>query len=275
MQENHPLRRAAGTGVRFTGDPELDDLLERLLDGLRQVFGSCLMGLYCYGSLVWGGFDRSLSDIDLAAVLERDVSAEEFSALERLHTALAKEFPRWEDRIEVQYVGKETLAHFRHGNGRMANISPGEPLHPVPCTAGWLTNWYFAREYGHVLAGIPREEAFPEISHPEFLEAVRFSALEWPERIEQIRDSCSYQGYAVLTLCRACYTLVTGRQASKAESAGWLAERWPEAAQITADALRWREERDKGPHDPARTLPRTEAFIRAVVEKIRTGSHRN
>lgn len=268
---NHPLRRKTGTGVRFTDDLELNDLLERLSDGLRQIFGPHLIGLYCYGSLVWGGFDRSLSDVDLAAVLEHDLSSGELSALERLHLALAKEFPRWEDRIEVQYTGRGTLARFRDGAGQMANISPGEPLHLVPCTADWTTNWYFAREYGHVLFGLPREDAFPAISHAEFLKTVYSSALEWPKRMDDIKGSCSYQGYAVLTLCRACYTLETGMQASKTECAEWMTAHCPEAAQIVADALRWRKEGEGGTEDPARTMVRTEAFIRAVTEKIRAG----
>ncbi len=273
MMEQRPLYRKDVFGACFSDCSAANSLLERLAAGIRGVFGSDFISLVCYGSLVWGGFDEALSDVDLAAVLRREISESDLPALRDLHAALEEEFPDWKDRVEVQYVGRCSLSRFREGWGCMANISPGEPLHLVPCTVDWLTNWYFAGEYGKVLIGAPREDVFPEIAHTEFLEAVRRSALEWPERLDDIRNSCGYQGYAVLTLCRACYTLSTGRQISKQGAAAWMAEKRPETAPLVADALRWRKEQDTGTDVPAHTLKRVEEFIQMVVGWVRTGRY--
>ena len=62
---------------------------------LEQELGADLLGLYLFGSLATGGFVEGRSDIDLLAVLVRDVDAERLSALERLHTGFVAQYPRW------------------------------------------------------------------------------------------------------------------------------------------------------------------------------------
>ena len=51
-----------------TQDTEIEALLGRLTDEIRRNSNDSLVGLYVYGSLVTGDFDKYRSDIDLLAV---------------------------------------------------------------------------------------------------------------------------------------------------------------------------------------------------------------
>ncbi|MEC0243253.1 nucleotidyltransferase domain-containing protein [Paenibacillus dokdonensis] len=67
--------------MKPTAYPTINALLHSLLAQIQDVFGDKLVGVYLYGSLVWGDFDYEISDIDLLAVLSSDVNEDELSAL--------------------------------------------------------------------------------------------------------------------------------------------------------------------------------------------------
>ncbi|PWL71976.1 MAG: hypothetical protein DBY25_04305 [Clostridiales bacterium] len=245
---------------------EVNRLLAALTDGLQAQFGQKLIGIYCYGSLIWGDFDPSLSDIDLAAILSTPVTTEELEKLRGFHARLAQAFPAWEDRIEAQYVSRQSLACFRTQETTMANISPGEPLHFVPCNADWLTNWYFVLTYGRALAGPPAAEVVPHIADEEFFNAIRTDAAAWREYVQNTRRSRAYQGYAILTLCRAYTTLATGKQVSKREAAAYVAEQMPGKRPLIEQALAWRQARDGMPDET--TYDKARRFVLEMADVI-------
>ncbi|MGI5895448.1 MAG: aminoglycoside adenylyltransferase domain-containing protein [Oscillospiraceae bacterium] len=247
---------------------EINRLLAALTSGLQTLFGQKLIGVYCYGSLIWGDFDCSVSDIDLAAVLSAPVTPQELEELRGFHTRLAQTFPAWENRIEVQYVSRQSLACFRTRETTMANISPGEPLHFVPCNADWLTNWYFVQTYGLPLAGPPAASVIPHITDEEFLGAIRAHAVSWREYIQNTKRSRGYQGYAILTMCRAYTTLATGKQVSKREAAAYVAERMPEKRPLIEQALAWRQARDETPDEM--TYEKARRFVLEMADVIET-----
>lgn len=73
-----------------------------------------------------------------------------------------------------------------------------------------------------------------------------------------------YQAFAILTMCRALYTLEYGQIVSKLVAASWartsLAPPWPS---LIERALRWRH--DDHPDDMADML----AFVRYTIERCR------
>ena len=174
-----------------------------LLSGMRHILGDKLIGLYLYGSFVWGDFDHDVSDIDLLAVLASDLDDAEFAAIQRMHDAFAADHARWNDRIEVQYFSASGLRSFKTQASSMANISPGEPFHRIIAGREWLMNWYF-------VPGLRRHTLWPTASHAhragvqaEFIAAVREHAEDWREHVNQTKGSPPYQAYAILTMCRA------------------------------------------------------------------------
>ena len=96
-----------------TEDTEIEALLDRLTEEIRRNANGSLVGLYVYGSLVTGDFDKNRSDIDLLAVVDSDLDGEMFDRLDRMHARLVEDHTAWEDRIEVAYVPAPALWNFR------------------------------------------------------------------------------------------------------------------------------------------------------------------
>ncbi|HEX5911963.1 MAG TPA: aminoglycoside adenylyltransferase domain-containing protein [Rubrobacter sp.] len=251
-------------------DSEIEALLDRLTDEIRQSSSGSLVGLYVYGSLVTGDFDKGRSDIDLLAVVDSDIEDETFDRLDGMHARIVEDNPAWEDRIEVAYVPAPALWNFRTRTAQIAVISPGEPFHLKAAGKDWLINWYMVREVGVTLCGPPPRAVIPKISQSEFVEAVREQAEAWKEWVFKM-STPGAQSYAVLTLCRALYTHTHGRQASKKQAALWARSYLPQWAPLIEQSSHWLgESQDKGAGNKA-GLQETVCFVHDVACRI-TGS---
>jgi predicted nucleotidyltransferase len=229
---------ASGKGGRWP--PQVEELVARIRDAIREASGSALAGLYLFGSLVVGDFDGDVSDIDLIAVLTSDPSDDLVARVGRMHDALASENPVWAGRIEVVYASAAALSRWWEGIARLAVISPGEPFHVVEGGPDWVLNWYPARESAITLVGPPVETFIPAISREAFESAVRQHIRRFPSRVRD-GDSLPAQAYAILTMCRGWYTLCVGDQPSKVVAAAWAQREFPEWAPLIRSALRWRK----------------------------------
>ena len=78
--------------------PDINYLLADLLSRIQATLGDKLVGLYLYGSLVWGDFDHAISDIDLLAALTSDLTNHEADALKSMHDDIARDYKAWDDR---------------------------------------------------------------------------------------------------------------------------------------------------------------------------------
>jgi predicted nucleotidyltransferase len=253
--------------VLVTQDTEIEALLGRLTDEIRQSLNGSLAGLYVYGSLVTGDFDKERSDIDLLAVIDAGLDGETFDRLDRMHARIVEDNPAWEDRIEVAYVPASALWNFRTHTGQIAVISPGEPFHRKAAGKDWLINWYMVREVGVTLCGPPPQTVVPEISQYEFVAAVREQAEAWKEWVYRMRTPGA-QCYAVLTLCRALYTHKHGRQASKRQAALWAKSYLPQWAPLIQQSSLWLTEGyDEETGDEA-GLQETVRFVHDIADRI-------
>jgi len=206
--------------------PTIEALLDELQAEIQRVLGDKLIGFYVYGSLVWGDFDMSISDIDTLAALNDDLTDAEGESLAVMHAAFAARHPAWDHRIEVQYMARRGLQMFRTETHRMGNISPGEPFHIIDADRAWLMNWYFVRTYGITRYGVPPETLIAPISKAEFLEAIREHADHWIDYVQDMNPPG--RSYAVLTLCRAMCSLNTGEQVSKRAAVTWAESHLPD-----------------------------------------------
>jgi Domain of unknown function (DUF4111)/Nucleotidyltransferase domain len=253
--------------VLATQDAEIEALLGCLTGEIRQNSNDSLVGLYVYGSLVTGDFDKDRSDIDLLAVVDSDIEDETFDRLDGMHARFVEDHPAWEDRIEVAYVSAPELWNFRTRTAQIAVISPGEPFHLKAAGRDWLINWFMVRQIGVTLCGPPPQTLIPEIPQPEYVDAVREQAGEWKEWVYRMRTPGA-QSYAVLTLCRALYAYTHGRQASKKQAAMWAQAYLPRSAPLIQQSLdRLSEDHGEETDDEA-GLRETVRFVHDVAGRI-------
>ncbi|MEO8286284.1 MAG: aminoglycoside adenylyltransferase domain-containing protein [Chloroflexota bacterium] len=258
--------------MRATEYSDINDLLDDLLSRMRAILGQRLVGLYLYGSLVWGDFDHDISDIDMLAATATDVNENEFAALGQMHKDFAAAYPKWDNRIEVQYLSLAGLRSFRTAVTRMAAISPGDPFHVIEAGKDWLMNWYFVQENGVTLFGPPARTIIAPISKEEFVQSVVDHATQWPEWVAATMNSRHYQGYAILTACRALYTFRNGVQVSKKRAAEWAQHELPQWADLIGNALQWRQQaRRAADIDHTATYPETMRFVEYVSDLIQAG----
>lgn len=244
---------------------DINSLLAELLTGMQAILGTKLVALYLYGSLVTGDFDHEVSDIDLLAATAADIDDNEFVALQTMHHDFATRHREWDDRIEVAYLSVAALKTFRTQVSKIAVISPGEPFHFKEAGKDWLMNWYVVREKGVVLFGPPTYELIEPITKDEFLQAVREHAQAWREWVQYARARKA-QAYAILTVCRAFYTLRNGESVSKKRAAIWAAHELPECSSLIQSALVWRATLHDENVDHDATLPETRRFVHTILD---------
>ena len=221
--------------------PPVERILERIVAGLNDILGERLLGIYVYGSLVDGGFDAGVSDIDLVVALTHAVDDALFGALHGWQTALVTPNPEWRDRLELVYISADGLRNFRRRSSRIAVISPGEPFHILEAGEDWLISWYPLRETGLALQGPAVEALIEPIPLSDYLAALREHVKPYPA-LAATTPSKSWLSYIVLTVARALYTIRHGCATSKVEAANWAMRRYPRWARLLQDALRWRKD---------------------------------
>lgn len=247
---------------------EVNYIIEELLNGHKRIFGERLVAYYLYGSLIWGDFDPDTSDIDTLCVVSSEVTPKELEELCAMHEKIICENSRWQNRIEVHYAPIDGLKNFRTVPFQMGNISPGESLHMIESGVDWIDEWYCVQEYAITLYGMNQKLIIPHIEKHEFVETICGYARSFGERIRTCKESCYSQAYAVLTLCRALYTLKEGEQISKPAAARWVVEFLPEYSDIISGALLWRKERDAAGRNPQETYPLAERFVDEILERF-------
>jgi hypothetical protein len=253
--------------MQATTYPEINELLADLVAQMQAVLGQKLVGVYLYGSLVWGDFDRESSDIDLVVAVSADLDEQEFDALDQMQRGFVEQYSFWEGRIEIAYISTAALQTFKSHNSQIAVISPGEPFHIKESDPGWLMNWYMVQEQGRILFGPPPATLIDPISRSEFIQTVKRHADRWGEWVHDSRNRPS-QAYAILTMCRALYTGMHGTQVSKRKAAVWAAHELPEWAGLINSALLWRAAWCDDTVDPTATFPETVRFVQFMRARI-------
>ncbi len=243
---------------------DVNAMLDLLLAGIQKILGNKLVGFYLYGSLVTGDFDLESSGIDLLAATSSDLDETEFDALQKMHHDLAHKYQDWDDRIEVAYLSVAALRTYRSHASRIAIISPSEPFHIKDAGNDWLINWYLVREKGKTLFGPLPVMLIDPVSKAEFLHAVYEQTIAWHEWIRHTRLRRS-QAYAILTMCRALYTLKLGEYPSKKQAALWAEKELPQWSSLIQQALVWREDWRNVHVDHDATLPQTLRFVHFVL----------
>lgn len=247
---------------------EVNNIIEKLISGHKRIFEDRTVGFYLYGSLIWGDFDIDSSDIDTLCVITSEITVEELEKLRVMHEEIVCENPRWRNRIEVHYAPLDGIKNFRTVPFKMGNISPGELLHIIDSGMDWIDEWYCVQEYAITLYGLDKKIVIPHIEKYEFVQTICRYAQSFRERIRTCKESCYSQAYAILTLCRALYTLKNEEQISKPAAARWAMEFLPEYSDVISSALMWRQERDATGRNPHESYILAENFVDDILDRF-------
>ena len=254
-----------------TGYDEVTEIIDELLAGLRINLRDELIGLYLYGSLVTGDFDEAVSDIDLLVVVHHEINDDEYALLDRMHRHLPLDHPKWDNRIDVQYWSTKALSSFRTEPCVINVISPGEPFHRRTADTDWLINWSIVCEQGRTLTGPPPDTLIAPISKEQYKQTVYSHVVHWANWLDDSTDVPG-QSYAILTLCRALYSLQYGVQASKLAASERVIQTWPQWRDIIERARKWRVQavEDTIEADAADVLPDTLRFVEFATAQADT-----
>jgi hypothetical protein len=156
--------------------------------------------------------------------------------------------------FEVGYISLPVLQTFGDvPAGRIAVISPGEPLHRKDAQTDWVLNWHSVCTRGETILGSPPRELGPEITQEVFKRAIEAQLRQWAEdvRAPWVAYVPAHQGYIVVTVCRALYALAAGEQTTKEDAVAWAAEHFPEWAPFVKEALIQHRAEVNAPHRAA------------------------
>ncbi len=252
--------------MQFTPYPDINSFFSTLLLQLKAILGDRLIGVYLFGSLVWGDFEYGSSDIDLLVVTSSNITHNEFDKLDEMQKELAKTYSHAkEGMIEIAYMSEDALQTFKTKRSQIAIISPGEPFHIKDAGKEWLMNWYSVQEKGLTLFGPPPKTLIAPITKEEFIQAVRDYANTWRNRINELRGRPAYE---ILTICRAYYTYKNGEQTSKKRAGDWTAKEFPQWSTLIENALKWRENWRSNQVDAEETLPEIKQFVQFILDQI-------
>ena len=247
--------------------PDVNAVLDLLLAGVQLVLGGQFVGLYLHGSLASGDYNPRTSDIDFLIVTRDELPVELLPRLAAMHARLTASGLKPAAKLEGSYIPLAALRRY----------DPPHVEHPALRVDGtftkdghgpdWIIQRHYLRQQGIVISGPPLQELIDPVPPADLQRAVLGILQEWwstpfpnPTRF----DSPEYRAYAVLTMCRALYTLMAADIISKPAAARWaqaaLGEPW---AALIKRALDWQ------PGAAFDSQEQTFTFIRFILERSR------
>ena len=207
---------------------EVNEILNLLLSNVPDILGDQFVGMYLYGSLANGDFDR-YSDIDILVVTKQAMSDDHFLALQSMHTQIAALDNWYASQLEVSYIPKDALRRYNAENSRHPHLDRGERerLHVIQHETDWIVQRYILRERGMTLVGPEPNTLIDPVSADDLRKAMQAILFGWYAHFLEKPapfDSRGYQSYTVLSLCRILYTLQQGEVVSKMAAADWARE---------------------------------------------------
>lgn len=226
--------------------PDVNEVLSLLSTQLQEIFGDKLLALYLTGSLSYGDFDYGSSDIDFLAVLNKDLTANELSAIKNMHQEIAKQVPYWAKRLEGSYVPQEWLNNFTKPLKKRPYVNAGY-VALLPYGDEWLLNLYVLYECGITLWGKTPQELIKAININDVRKASKQNLLnEWKAKLQEKDpfvhpkyDSSHLQAYAILTMCRILHRAKIDTVASKKKAAVWVKKTYPHWLSLIEEAENW------------------------------------
>lgn len=205
---------------------DVSDILVALSEGLEDILGDQLVGLYLTGSLTYGDFKRWSSDIDFLVILTNALSKEQRGRVKSMHDRIRESFPIRAERIEGSYIPKDWLQSAEPPETSRPYINGGKFWDPDPVYGNeWLLNLNVLYECGVALLG-PDPKT---LIGPVRIELVREASKkdlheEWEPKLKDpsYLPHSHHQAYIILTMRRILHRAQNENVASKRTASAWV-----------------------------------------------------
>lgn len=250
--------------IHPTQFPEIDALLARMLQSVRQILGDQFYGFYLYGSLACGDFNHK-SDIDFLIVTSEKLSAGTLAELKKMHKDIAADL-KWGYELEGSYIPVTAIRYYDPNNSIHPHIERGGQLKVEKHDSDWIIQRHILREMGVVIEGPLLKELIEPVGPDQLRQAVLDLRWWWARQLYDARliKESAYQAYAILSMCRILYTLSLGVIVSKPVAARWaqdqLDARW---VNLIERGLTWEPDEDLD------LLKETTSFIRFTLNETK------
>jgi predicted nucleotidyltransferase len=200
----------------------LQPLLDRIVQGFRQLLGDNLVGIYLHGSLAMDSFNPHASDIDFLVVVRNTLDLDTKHALVRLTLDLAADAPP--KGLELSVVLVEYTRQIVYPTPFELHYSPAwhdaylksqVDLVTPQVDADLAGHFMITRRRGRCLYGQPIDAVFGAVPQGAYRDSILRDA-------RQILDDITGSPvYSVLNLCRVIAYQQEGLITSKQEGGLW------------------------------------------------------
>lgn len=228
--------------MQITPYQDINKILDSLKAEILALFPTELVGIYLTGSLSYGDFNLTSSDIDLLVVLKTTPTKEQVDLIGKLHERIKQEDNTWANRLECSYIPVTMLQEILPPKAPRPYFGAGIFYAEAPYGNEWLINTYLLHKHGIALMGPPFSQLVQSVDIKDVKEAnIRDLLVEWEPKLKEtfhFPDS-HHKAYAVLNLCRILHTHLKGEPSSKRVSADWIKKTFSQWRDLIDTAQAW------------------------------------
>ena len=209
--------------LKPTPHGDVNAALTIIISGMRSVLKDSFIGLYIGGSLAIGDFSPERSDIDFVSVTDSDLSSDTFRALERMHDGFWHSSNRWVKRLDGSCVPQQMIKEWSSEKS-VCPFVEGKDFYATNQGSAVIQR-HIIREHGVVVAGPDPKTLIDSVDEDQLRKVQGEILQKWWEPVLEDPDwltQTQKQPFAVLTMCRALYTLEHGVVVSKPVAAKWV-----------------------------------------------------
>lgn len=201
---------------------DVNSILDQVLSKLQIILQGHFIGLYLGGSLALGDFNPDRSDVDFVVVTADELPPELVAAVEEMHTQLWFTGAKWAKKFDGSYVPQPVIRHWTPDHPPCPFIE--RDTFTITQQGSAVIQRHIIHQYGIVVAGPHPHMLLDPVEADELLHALRDMLERWwrpllddPGWVQQSQ----MQPFALLSMCRALYTLEHGIVAPKLVAGRW------------------------------------------------------
>src|SRR5258706_2601679 len=218
---------------RLTPYPELDIVLTKLGQRIKEARGDSFIGVYLQVSLAIGDFDMT-SDVDFIVVTKEDLDEDQVNSVQEIHNQTYDQNNRWVTRLEYSFFPSKVLSFVSspYKNGvadrseerKLWYFDNGHKTIKRSDHCNTLVTRWTVREKGITVIGPDPKTLMAPIEPNDLRSEMRETVVGWGnEIIEDPKqyENRFYQAYLVLNFARMLQDIDEGRVTSKLAGASW------------------------------------------------------